>query len=286
MFERESLTLSGESALHLYEFSFPSVSNMLSSWCQYEALQYVTFPTQTLSKSFKLIPVMLMGRFLGNKKYPLYEYAVAAFIGLGNTLFIMESEHLNLGTDAIGRIEDNGGTLCGMLLLLLFLFFDSFTSQWQSRMFNKHENISPLMMMFYLNAFSMVFSFITLVHTNELSPAWNFVVKHPSIHIHFWIFSICSTVGQLFIFHTIKKFGALVFAIIMSSRIMLSIFFSCLIYGHPISPMGYVGLIIVFGSIAYRIKRKMEGQQILKWIGIEQNEEPVLMKEWHEHLDI
>ena len=25
------------------------------------------------------------------------------------------------------------------MLLLLFLFFDSFTSQWQSRMFSKHE---------------------------------------------------------------------------------------------------------------------------------------------------
>lgn len=29
-----------------YEYSFPAVSNMLSSWCQYEALKYVTFPTQ------------------------------------------------------------------------------------------------------------------------------------------------------------------------------------------------------------------------------------------------
>jgi len=29
----------------IYEFSFPSVSNMLSSWCQYEALKYTSFPT-------------------------------------------------------------------------------------------------------------------------------------------------------------------------------------------------------------------------------------------------
>lgn len=29
-----------------FEFSFASVSNILSSWCQYEALKYVTFPTQ------------------------------------------------------------------------------------------------------------------------------------------------------------------------------------------------------------------------------------------------
>jgi len=28
----------------IYEYSFPSISNMLSSWCQYESLKYVSFP--------------------------------------------------------------------------------------------------------------------------------------------------------------------------------------------------------------------------------------------------
>jgi hypothetical protein len=51
----------------LYEYSFPAISNMLSSWCQYEALRYVSFPAATLFKSFKLAPVMLMGKILGNK---------------------------------------------------------------------------------------------------------------------------------------------------------------------------------------------------------------------------
>lgn len=51
----------------VYEYSFPSISNMLSSWCQYEALHYVSFPAATLFKSFKLAPVMAMGRILGNK---------------------------------------------------------------------------------------------------------------------------------------------------------------------------------------------------------------------------
>jgi solute carrier family 35 (adenosine 3'-phospho 5'-phosphosulfate transporter), member B2 len=37
------------------------------------------------------------------------------------------------------QVEDVSGTWCGVMLLLLFLFFDSFTSQWQSRMFSKHE---------------------------------------------------------------------------------------------------------------------------------------------------
>ena len=35
----------------LYKFSFASISNILSAWCQYEALKFVTFPTQVLGTS-------------------------------------------------------------------------------------------------------------------------------------------------------------------------------------------------------------------------------------------
>ena len=30
----------------IYKYSYCSFSNIMSSWCQYEALKYVTFPTQ------------------------------------------------------------------------------------------------------------------------------------------------------------------------------------------------------------------------------------------------
>lgn len=30
----------------LYVHSFASISNTISSWCQYEALKYISFPTQ------------------------------------------------------------------------------------------------------------------------------------------------------------------------------------------------------------------------------------------------
>lgn len=43
-----------------YSYAPSSVSNSLSSWAQYEALKHVSFPLQVLSKSCKLIPVMLV----------------------------------------------------------------------------------------------------------------------------------------------------------------------------------------------------------------------------------
>lgn len=32
----------------LYKYSYCTLSNIISSWCQYEALKYVSFPTQVI----------------------------------------------------------------------------------------------------------------------------------------------------------------------------------------------------------------------------------------------
>lgn len=269
----------------VYEFSFPSVSNMLSSWCQYEALKYVSFPTQMLFKCFKLVPIMLMGKLLGNKTYPTYDYIVSFLIGFGIAIFMVSTEDMSFGTDSVGMPETWSGTLTGLMLLGFFLVFDSFTGQWQSRMFHNHEDLSPFHMMFAVNTFSMIFSFITLVHTKELEPFMKFVFRHPEMHFHVMVFSVCSTVGQLYIFQTIRNFGAVVFAIIMNTRIILSILFSCIIYSHSISSQGCFGLFVVFASIVYRIKRKTQGQHVIRWRAASSHG-----SEWfhevHEHLDM
>ena len=50
-----------EAPYHYYAPS--SLSNTLSSWAQYEALKFVSFPTQVLSKSCKVIPVMIVSHY-------------------------------------------------------------------------------------------------------------------------------------------------------------------------------------------------------------------------------
>jgi adenosine 3'-phospho 5'-phosphosulfate transporter B2 len=233
----------------LYEYAFPSVANILSSWCQYEALKYVSFPTQMLAKAFKLVPVMLMGKFLHEKCYETYEYVCAATIGFGIYLFLESSENIQFGYDSFGRVEESGAWLCGVVLLILFLFFDSFTAQWQTRMFEIQINMSPLQMMFVINAFSAVFSLITLLHQEELMSTFNFLYEHPLMMLHMTLFFIFSTIGQLYIFYTVKHFGAVVFSIIMSLRILLSIVLSCVVYSHPVTEMGGLSIVIVFGAL-------------------------------------
>ncbi|KAL7574939.1 hypothetical protein ACA910_010763 [Epithemia clementina (nom. ined.)] len=268
----------------IYEYSFPSISNMLSSWCQYEALRYVSFPATTLFKAFKLAPVMLMGKILGNKSYPQHDYVVALLIGAGITMFMTSTDDLRFGYDIYG--DEVNAAWTGIMLLFLFLFFDSFTSQFQSRMFQHHRDLSMVELMFATSAFSTILSFVTLVHTKELYPALSFVMQHSEIHLHFLLFSVCSTIGQLFIFYTIKNFGAVVFTLIMTTRILLSIALSCVLYGHKVTATGFFGLLLVMAAVLYRIWKKAQGQQLIKWQGMDDNKAHELVQEWHEHGDM
>jgi adenosine 3'-phospho 5'-phosphosulfate transporter B2 len=228
---------------------------------------------------------MLMGKLLGNKSYPQYDYFVALLIGVGIAMFMTSTDDLRFGVDYLG--EETSTTWTGVMLLFLFLFFDSFTSQFQSRMFQRHRDLSMVELMFATSAFSTVLSLVTLIHSKELQPALRFVMDHSEIHLHFLLFSICSTIGQLFIFYTIKNFGAVVFTIIMTTRILLSIALSCILYGHKVSATGFFGLMLVMGAVLYRIRRKAQGQQLLKWQGMDDSAKAhELVQEWHEHVDM
>lgn len=217
---------------------------------------------------------------------PAYDYGVALVIGIGIAAFMSSTDELSFSTDVFGNAEVASAKWTGVMLLGFFLFFDSFTSQFQSRMFQRHLDLSMVELMFATSTFSTVLSAITLVHNHELSPALEFVYEHSEIHLHFFMFSICSTIGQLFIYYTIKNFGAVVFAIIMTTRIILSIALSVILYGHNVTGIGFLGLCLVVAAVLYRIKRKTEGTQLIKWQGMEDDKGPELVQEWHEHGDM
>ena len=210
---------------------------------------------------------------------------MALVIGGGITLFIVSTETMDFGFSSTGGPETWGGTLCGLMLLVFFLCFDSFTGQWQSRMFQRHNDLTPVHMMAMCNAFSLVFSLITLVHTHEWDPFVAFLGRHPEIHIHVVVFSVANTIGQIFIFQTIRSFGAVVFAIVMNTRIVLSILFSCVIYGHTVNSQGGFGLFLVFAAVAYRTQRKTTGGNFIRWAEQKQQGQD-WFKEVHEHLDM
>lgn len=140
----------------LFKCSFASFSNIMSAWFQYEALKFVNFPTQVLAKSCKVIPVMLMGKIVSRTKYEFYEYLTAILISCGMLFFLLGS-----GTGAQAHTASSITSMTGLLLLALYLTFDSFTSNWQADLFKTYA-MTSIQMMCGVNLFSTLFTATSL----------------------------------------------------------------------------------------------------------------------------
>jgi len=237
-----------------YKFLFCSISNVLSAWFQYEALKFITFPMQVLAKSCKVLFTMLMGVAINQKKFTLMEYINALFIALGLVIFKYGQ--------TTGEHTDDSLTaqyfVVGLILIICYILCDSFTSNWQSRIFKEHS-ITSLQMMQGVNIFSMFFSLLT--STPEILSTIRFFGSHPSIMWHAGLMSACSGIGQLFIFYTIGQFGAVVFAVAMTTRLICSVLLSIVVFNHRINPIGGLGMALTFCALAWRVKMRRDASK-------------------------
>jgi adenosine 3'-phospho 5'-phosphosulfate transporter B2 len=229
-----------------------ALSNTLSSWGQYAALKFVSFPLQVLFKSAKVIPVMVMGKVLNNTQYPWIEYFDAVIITLGVALFSLakdKSPHASVSG------SDDSSQLYGLLCLTLYICSDSFTSQWQDRI-NKSYETSTYQMMFGVNCSAIVITVAAQLVQNELPAVVEFMAANPAAIWNNVITAVTSAAGQMFIFYTIKSFGPVTFTIIMTTRQMISMVISTVLFGHTITRGSLAGAGLVFASLFYQVYRK------------------------------
>eukprot|EP00026_Physarum_polycephalum_P011311 Phypoly_transcript_11525.p1 GENE.Phypoly_transcript_11525~~Phypoly_transcript_11525.p1 ORF type:complete len:359 (+),score=55.60 Phypoly_transcript_11525:72-1148(+) len=231
-----------KNAAPLHKYLGVSASNFSATWCQYEALKYVNFPTQTLGKCGKMFPVMIVGTFISGKKYSFKDYAIAVSITLGCVLFLLTGDISS---------KETSNTPIGLLLMALYMFFDGFTSTAQEKMF-KGYTMSTYDQMIYVNLFSALICIVILVAKGTLFSAIEFSLTYPALLSDSIWLSVCSTFGQMLIYYTIKEFGALFFSTVMVTRQVFSILLSCIIYFHPLSPGQWFGFMLVFGTLYYK----------------------------------
>jgi adenosine 3'-phospho 5'-phosphosulfate transporter B2 len=250
----------------LFQYGIISYANCMSTWFQYESLLYISFPVQVIAKSVKTIPVMIVGKFVSGKTYPFRQYILMFIMAMGIALFLFgyqESGTLKLTSK---RAKQNITTLNGVILLICYLVstkfirknifnilffcqvFDAFTSNYQKHVFD-HYSISFLNMMFFVNLISTILTLTSLIFNGTLFECLLFMKRHRTFAMHVFATSICSSIGQLFIFSTIEEFGPVIFTIIMTMRQAFSILLSCIFYGHQLSWFSIVGIHIAFLAI-------------------------------------
>ena len=197
----------------LLAFTPCSISNTTSSWSQYASLKYVSFPVQTVFKSSKIIPVMLMGKVLKGTKYPYVQYFEAFLITVGVAIFSLFSKSSN---------SDNETELKGLLFLLCYICSDSFTSQWQSRVYTNYgkENVDPYQMMLGVNVSAIIITTAGLLISQDFLKVYEFLLANPVALKYNIITAITSASGQLCIFYTIKEFGPIVFTVSLCAALV------------------------------------------------------------------
>jgi len=190
-----------------------------------------------------------MGRLLQGTVYPFSQYMEAAFITTGVAVFSLASKSGD---------SEKTTNLTGLLLLLTYISCDSFTSQYQTKLYNRYGrvNIDQYQMMLGVNVSAIAITVSGLILSGEIPIVYEFLWENPNVFQYNVITAITSATGQLFIFYTIKEFGPIVFTMIMTTRQMISICISSLLFGHTISFTAVVGACMVFGILFFQIRRK------------------------------
>mmetsp|Transcript_49038 Transcript_49038/g.113647 ORF Transcript_49038/g.113647 Transcript_49038/m.113647 type:complete len:349 (-) Transcript_49038:136-1182(-) len=228
----------------LWKYIVVSCSNVTSSFCQYEALKWVTFPVQMLGKSFKMMPVMCWGMVIAKKSYSWKDWLLAAIVTWGVLQFLL-----------FGSIEvpnrQHSTCLWGIALLLCFLACDSFTSTMQEKLFRDHP-VTKYNQMLYVNIFSAGITFAAMLTMHNVQTPRRFCSAHPAVVVDIIELCLASNVGQWFIYSLVKEFGALVLATILAVRQVVSTLISCIYYQHVITPLQVCALVLVFGALLCR----------------------------------
>jgi UDP-galactose transporter B1 len=237
------------------------VSQMFAMAGSNEALRYVSYPTQVLGKSCKMVPVMAGGIVLGGKTYKMTEYIQVALITLGVCIF-------NFG----GKKKSGGGdSMYGLVLIAFSLVMDAVTGGLQDSV--KAETIKlnpdkakpkPTMheSMFWTNASGCIVAALLALVTGHLTEGIAFCIKFPEVLTAVLVYSISSAVGQNFIYYTITVFNPLVLTTVTTTRKIFSTVYSVLRNPkNSLAVMQWSGCGLVFLGLAIDVIEKYAGKK-------------------------
>lgn len=234
-------------------FAILGMTSMGSTFCSVRSLRYVIFPIQVLAKSCKPVPVMIMGAFMG-KKYPLKKYINVCLIVAGVGLFMG-------GGDSAGKKSGDGEELSsssqivGIILLFISLCFDGGTGAYEDKLMAVHS-VGPFDLMYNIQLGKTIIAGVSLLVLNQVHV---FLQMCEEMGFVLVFLGLTGAMGQVFIFVTISKFGALTCSIIGLARKVTTLVASIYIYGHHLNAVQTSGLVIAVGAMVMNFMGKKKG---------------------------
>ncbi|XP_047477571.1 solute carrier family 35 member B1-like [Penaeus chinensis] len=231
----------GEDTTRRVYYASCSLTYLLAMVASNMALQWINYPTQVVGKSCKPIPVMVLGVILGRKSYSWKKYVFIFMIVVGVALFIYKDSKATASTAG-------SGIGLGEVLLVLSLTMDGLTGAVQERMIAESKTKSGHMML-NMNLFSIGYLAVALLVTGELFTFVAFVQRFPEVMTKMLIFSVCSALGQFFIFLMVSEYGPLPCSIVTTTRKFFTVLGSVIFFGNELSNRQWGGTLLVFSGL-------------------------------------
>jgi UDP-galactose transporter B1 len=190
---------------------------------------------------------MLMGAAMG-KKYPARKYANVLMIVFGVALFMWagaggDKKKAAPSDGAEADSEDSNASpsqVIGIVLLFVSLCFDGGTGAYEDKLMSVHS-VQPFDLMYNIQLGKTILAFIGLLVLNQLHIFIQMVQEMGFLLV---ALGLSGALGQVFIFVTIAKFGALTCSIIGLSRKVTTLVASIYFYGHHLNTLQFTGLLI------------------------------------------
>ncbi len=224
-----------------------SMSNIGSTWAQYEALRFISFPLQVLSKTAKPLFTMFGGHLMRGVRYTRAEYTSCLCLTVG-LLFFSYNEAQRVTRDPTSSSAGGGDTrflVLGVVLILLYIMCDSYTSNFQKVIY-ECDHVTEFQLMQGMNACACFIAVsLALVH-GQFFAGIEFCLSHTQCLMHVVVMSTVSAFSQTCIMYINRQFGPMYLTLTTTTRQFASSILSILWFGHPINATGWIGLCLVF----------------------------------------
>lgn len=201
------------------------------------SLGYLNYPTQVIFKCCKLIPVLVGGILIQQKRYGILDFTAAGCMCLGLTLFTLADSQVSPNFSAVGVLMISCALLC-----------DAAIGNVQEKSMKMHKATNTEVVL-YSYSIGFVYLFVIMLLSGDFLRGIAFCSRHVmKTYGYALIFSLSGYLGIQIVLTLVKTCGAFTAATITTCRKAISIIISFMFFAKPFT-FQYVwsGLIIVAG---------------------------------------
>lgn len=198
----------------------------------------------------RIVPVMAVGQLFERKNYKFFDYFMCAAITLSAAGFMYEYSINNKSSDV-----QTYSLINGLPLLGVFFVSDAININYATQVFVGYKP-TPLECMATENFWSALLLTTSSALTGTLAHSINQMFACRALFVDLLLMSLLFAVLQVCCMLAMVDFGAVGFAIMGTSGLVMCLVGSSIIYGHYLSPLAIVSVVLLFTFVFIQTYKK------------------------------